>query len=138
MPPRRDDAAGALQGARILVVEDDFMLRLEMETVLRDAGATHVHTCSTVDEALRTTQAESFGAAVLDMRLGRETVAPVAHRLTELGTPFCFYTGQVANDAAIAQWPQVRVVSKPASPATLISAVAALLISSATPQARDR
>lgn len=133
-----ESGAAPLHGAHILVVEDDFVLRLELETVLRGAGAAVVRTCATVAEALRSIDGEKFAAAILDMRLGRETVAPVARKLADLGTPFVFYTGQVASDAVIAQWPKVPVVSKPALPVMLIRAVSEVLRSSATPHAHDR
>lgn len=115
-----------LAGARILVVEDDFLVLLEIATVLSDAGAI-VLKCATVEEALQTIAADTFAAALLDVRLGRETVAPVARKLTELGTPFAFYTGQVTHETTLSEWPNARIVSKPTSPVVLINAVAELL-----------
>lgn len=116
----------ALAGARILVVEDDFLLLLEIATVLSNAGAT-VLRCATVEQALQTIAADTFAAALLDVRLGRDTIAPVARKLTELGRPFAFYTGQVTHETILSEWPGARIVSKPASPVVLIHAVAELL-----------
>src|SRR5262245_40818421 len=134
------DGSGAapLNGAHILAVEDDFLLRLEIETVLRDAGAAVVRTCGTVQQALVATDTEGFGMAILDTRLGYETVAPVARRLAEIGTPFIFYTGQVAGDAVISQWPQARVISKPAVSAVLVDAVADVLSLFPAPRGSDQ
>jgi hypothetical protein len=39
---------------------------------------------------------------VLDVRIGRETIAPVARQLIKHGTPFLFYTGQLGTDPAMA------------------------------------
>ena len=36
------EPAGALSGARILVVEDDFLISTELDMILADAGATVV------------------------------------------------------------------------------------------------
>lgn len=116
----------ALKGARILAVEDDFLVLLEIATVLTDAGASVVK-CTTVEQALRAIDAHTMAAAILDVRIGRETIAPVAHRLAEIGTPFAFYTGQITDEPTMSQWPQARVVPKPAPAAVLINAVAALL-----------
>lgn len=116
----------ALAGARILVVEDDFIVLLEIATVLNGAGAT-VLKCANIEQALQAIAADTFGAAVLDVRLGRDTIAPVARNLTELGTPFAFYTGQATHEAIMLQWPGARIVSKPTSPVVLINAVAELL-----------
>jgi DNA-binding response OmpR family regulator len=126
----------ALAGARLLAVEDDFVVLLEIATVLGSAGAVVVK-CTTVEEALRAVEAGPFAAAVLDVRLGRETIAPVAYRLSELATPFMFYTGHVAEESPMPQWPRVRIISKPAPAAVLINAVAELL-NRAAPRARGR
>ena len=111
---------GELQGTRILVVEDDFMVRLELETVLGAAGAS-VHGCGTVVQALAAIAAETFDAAVLDVRLGSGTVGPVARKLDELRTPFVLYTG--TEQTANSHWPQARVIAKPAAAALLVRAV---------------
>jgi DNA-binding NtrC family response regulator len=112
--------SGGVQGTRILVVEDDFVVRLEIETVLGAAGAS-VRGCATVVQALTAISAETFDAAVLDVRLGSGTVEPVARKLSELCTPFVFYTG--TEETAISQWPQARVIAKPAASALLVRAV---------------
>lgn len=111
-----------LEGMRILTVEDEFVVLLELATVLRNAGAA-VRTCATVKEALSSTQTEQFDVAVLDVRVGRDSIDAVAQKLSELGTPFVFYTGQVTSDGALARWPEVRVISKPARPSAIVTAV---------------
>ena len=62
--------------------------------------------------------------AILDVRLGREMVTPVARELAERGTPFLFYTGQANTDPIVAEWPSVKVLSKPTSRKALLAAVA--------------
>jgi DNA-binding NtrC family response regulator len=116
-----------LNGARILVVEDDFLLLTELETVLRDAGAQCVEPCRTIDEALAATERDAFAAAVLDVRVDFDSIAPVARKLTKCGTPFVFYTGQVGSDRMMAEWPQCRIVSKPAQPHVIVAAVEEVL-----------
>jgi DNA-binding response OmpR family regulator len=128
--------AAALSGVRILAVEDDFLVLLELATVLSDAGG-EVIKCTTIEQALQAIDAELPAAAVLDVRMGRDTIAPVAHKLTELGKPFIFYTGQVTSESAMSQWPLARVVSKPAPPGVLINALVELL-RSAKPRAHGR
>ena len=125
-------AAQALHGMRILAVEDDFLVMLELTTMLRDAGAT-VRSCGTVAQALSTAESETFAAAVLDIRVGRESVAPVAQKLAALGTPFVFYTGQIAGDSTLVQWPNAGVISKPAPPSVLVKALVQVLSSSVRP-----
>ena len=116
-----------LHGARVLVVEDDPLLLLELESILQDAGAEIVACCRNVKDGLMAVEKNGVAAAILDVRIGRTTIAPVARQLAERGTPFLFYTGQVENDPALAEWSDHVVLSKPARPATIVAAVALLL-----------
>ena len=105
-----------LRGARLLVVEDDFLILMELESVLTDAGAEIIGACRSLKEALVLVETEGLSAAVLDIRLGRDNVAPAAKRLCERGVPFVFYTGQGETDPVRAQWPQCALLHKPAEP----------------------
>jgi DNA-binding NtrC family response regulator len=117
----------ALDGARVLVVEDDFLIRIDLEATLTEAGAAITGLCATVQQALEAISVELPDAAILDVRLGTETVGPVARELTRLGIPFVFYTGQVGADATLDEWPQHKVLPKPSQPKTIVTAVANLL-----------
>jgi DNA-binding response OmpR family regulator len=123
---RNPEAAKPLGGARVLVVEDDFLILMELEWVLRGAGAETL-ACRTVQQALARVDGEDIAAAILDVRLGSDSVAPVARELARRGVPFVFYTGQTANDAFIAEWPGCTIVSKPALPPKIVAALHALL-----------
>lgn len=120
----RDKAA--LNAARVLLVEDSFLILMELESALLDAGAEAV-CCRSVDEALSTLDELPVSAAVLDVQLDRETSEAVAERLVRQGVPFLFYTGQ--RDAAPVHddWPRCRIISKPAPRETIVAAVADLL-----------
>ena len=131
-----EGAVGSLAGLRILAVEDEYLLRLEIATVLRDAGAT-VTQCATVGDALRALDAGTFAAALLDIRVGKEAITPVAHRLMELAVPFVFYTGHLATEEILSPWPNARVLPKPVAPVALVNAIAELL-EPAEPRAHDR
>jgi DNA-binding NtrC family response regulator len=116
-----------LSGCRVLVVEDDFFIRIDLESILRDAGADIVGPCSGIADALKALADGHVTAAILDVRLGCGTVAPVARELTKHGTPFIFYSGQLGADPALAEWPNCRILTKPALPKTIVAAVAELL-----------
>jgi len=124
--PSASDGTG-LAGARVLVVEDDFIISMELESTLFDGGAESVSVCRTVKDALLSADGGRFSAAVLDVRLGRETVVPLARLLTLRGIPFVFYTGQVDLDSVRVEWPQCRIISKPAPSRTIVRAVAEAL-----------
>ena len=119
-------SGGSLKGVRVLVVEDDFLILMELEAILGEAGA-ETAGCSSVRDALALAETNGLAAAVLDVRLGRETVAPVARELARRGIPFVFYTGQFDTDAMRAEWPGRRFVPKPSQPRTIVNAVADLL-----------
>jgi DNA-binding response OmpR family regulator len=124
---RAPERTGDLRGAGILLVEDDFLIFMELESILTAAGAQVIGPARTVGEALALAEQQDISAAVLDVRIGRDTVAPVARRLSVRGIPFLFYTGQVHTDPIWQEWPQARVIAKPADPRVLVAAVAALV-----------
>ena len=125
--PFRFGVVPALRGARVLLVEEDVLLLMELEAILREAGAEIAGCCRTVREALTIAERNGVAAAILDVRVGRETIAPVARQLASRGTPFIFYTGQVENDPELAEWTGHRVLSKPARASTIVAAVAEAL-----------
>ena len=123
----RFGVAPVLHGARVLLVEDDILLLMELEAILREAGAEIAGRCRTVREALAVTDRDGVAAAILDVRVGRETIAPVARRLASRGTPFIFYTGQVESDPDLAEWTGHHVLSKPGRAGAIVAAVAEAL-----------
>jgi DNA-binding response OmpR family regulator len=120
-------AGRTLKGARILVVEDEALIAFDLQATLTDAGAEVVGPSLTVTEAFALAGRENLSAAVLDVRLGRHAIEPVARQLAARSIPFLFYTGQVETDPIKAEWPQCEIIAKPAPSRTLVRAVAALL-----------
>jgi DNA-binding NtrC family response regulator len=113
----------SLKGAHVLLVEDDFLIAVDVEMTLTAAGA-DVAKSRTVRDGLALADDEDLAAAILDIRLGRESVAPVARRLAERGVPFFFYSGQVDTDAIRAEWPHCKIIPKPARPQAIVLAIA--------------
>ena len=97
----RSEPEGALSGARILVVEDDFRISTELDTILADAGATVLGPFRTLAQAERAIEDNNVSAAILDFRLGDTTALPLAAQLRRHGIPFVFFTGQ-SNTGQIA------------------------------------
>ena len=84
---------GLLTGRRILVVEDEMLVLMSIETALEDLGCSAIHAAATVADALGALATHQFDAAMLDINLGGEKSYPVADALTERGIPFAFSTG---------------------------------------------
>ena len=118
---------GELKGVRVLVAEDEAIIAFELEAFLTEAGAEVVGPTYSLGDAMNLAEGEGLAAAVLDIRLGEDTIAPVARLLTERGIPFLFYSGQIDNDPILAEWPTSTLVPKPASPRVVIHALAELL-----------
>jgi DNA-binding response OmpR family regulator len=121
------ETARELSGARILVVEDEALIAFELQASLTDAGAQVIGPSLTVAEAFVLAGRETLSAAILDVRLGRDTIAPVARKLAARGIPFLFYTGQVETNPIREEWPHCKIISKPAPRRALVGAVVALL-----------
>ncbi|WP_433851495.1 response regulator [Stenotrophomonas nitritireducens] len=84
----------SLAGRRILVVEDEYMLAECLHDLLRGDGAEVLGPASCVEDANALLDRHPLpDAAVLDINLGRQSVYPVADRLSGQGVPFLFTTG---------------------------------------------
>ncbi|MDB5473247.1 MAG: response regulator receiver protein [Devosia sp.] len=82
-----------LNGKRIIVVEDDFMLATDMCRTLRDLGATVLGPAPTPFYAMHLIGRKKIDAAVLDVRLHGANVFEVAGMLQDQGVPILFATG---------------------------------------------
>ena len=78
---------------RVLVVEDDVMIRMLIEDMLTDLGFTVAAEAAKVHDALAAVKSVDIDVAILDVNLGGETTGPVAEALAARGTPFVFATG---------------------------------------------
>ena len=83
----------AFAGRRVLVVEDESLVAMLLETILEDMGCIPVGPASTVDEGLRMAADEAVDAALLDVNVAGRQVFPVAQLLKDRGVPFIFSTG---------------------------------------------
>ena len=79
--------------ARILIVEDEPLIALELVTVLTAAGHTVIGPATEVAEGLKLLADPGCDAAVLDVNLGRETAAPIAEAMRSRGLPFVIVSG---------------------------------------------
>jgi CheY-like chemotaxis protein len=116
-----------LEGARILVVEDEVIIALDIAASLEEEGAEVIGPSHTMADAIVQATKSPISAAILDMRLGSASVGPVARLLSERGVPFIFYSGQTHGDPMCAEWPATPVFSKPTPSRRLIDALARLI-----------
>ena len=85
--------ASAAAGKRVLIVEDELMIRMLFEGMLTDLGYTVVAEAGGIDEALSLAKQGGFDVAVLDVNLNNDPITPVAEVLIQRGVPFIFASG---------------------------------------------
>ena len=73
---------------RVLVVEDEFLIAMELAATLEAHGFEVVGPVASVDEALEMLEREKPDAVVLDLNLQGRAATPVAGKLRELEVPF--------------------------------------------------
>lgn len=111
-----------LQGLRILVVEDEFLVASLIQDFLETAGCRVAGPIARLAEAVKAAQVETCDAAVLDVNLGGHRVYPVAEVLSRRRIPFVFVTGYDA-DALPSEYHQRPMVHKPFRVKELLNAV---------------
>ncbi|QND68322.1 response regulator [Mesorhizobium loti] len=114
-----------LDGLRILVLEDEFLIAMDVEQLCRDHGAGDVVIARDLTEVDGREVATQFDAAIVDLMLGGASTLDFASGLRAAGVPFVFASGYSDADEIKASFPGVRLVGKPYSGEDLVQAVAA-------------
>ena len=107
---------------RVLVVEDEALIAMEIESALLDAGFAVVGPAATLAAATALAAAEALWAAVLDVNLAGEPVFPVADALARRRVPFAFVTGY-GPEVLPARFRDRPLLRKPCSPRTVVAAL---------------
>src|SRR5215813_10673324 len=104
--PHAADAAGPSPAerprpsrSRILVIEDEALVALQLQADLESVGHTVVGPARSLQAGLSLAKDESIDLALVDVSLGRETSAPIADELIARKVPFAFVTGY--SDTAV-------------------------------------
>jgi CheY-like chemotaxis protein len=78
---------------RILIVEDEMLVAMNIEDMLLDLGHEVAGIASRLQPALALAKEGDFDVAMLDVNLAGEPSFPVADMLLDRGIPFLFATG---------------------------------------------
>jgi DNA-binding response OmpR family regulator len=116
----------ALDGCRVLLVEDELLVAMLVETALEDENCTIVGPYGDLGEALEAARSEALDVAVLDINLAGQMVFPVAELLAERGVPFLLLSGygDVALPGDRRHWP---ICAKPFNLHDLVSTLSRLV-----------
>ena len=85
--------AQSLTGFRVLIVEDEMLIAMDIEQTLKALGCDVLGPIASLKHALRVATAEPFDAAFLDVTIRNDFVYPVAEMLLERGIPFVLASG---------------------------------------------
>ena len=93
-------APAALAGHRVLVVEDEALVAMELADILEHVGCTTIGPAATVAQALALLDGRRPDAALLDLNLNGESGARVAIALNDRGVPFVVVSGYGEDQAS--------------------------------------
>jgi DNA-binding NarL/FixJ family response regulator len=114
----------ALQGARVLIVEDSFLIAEDLADTVAELGCTVVGPAATLADGLRHAAGAELDGALLDVNLSNnETSFPIAELLLERGVPFVFLSGYDLESAFPAALKKVERLPKPVDPRRLVQAL---------------
>ena len=126
------------EGRRILIVEDEPLLAMELETNLNALGCKTLRSAATLNAAKAAIGDSGCDAALVDVNLGGRQADELAVALTRKNIPFAFVTGY-GREGLPAGFKEVAILSKPFAKEELLVVLAQLLQpSSDVVRLRDR
>jgi CheY-like chemotaxis protein len=121
--PEKEEASVA--GLRVLVVEDEAVVRLDLVEILREAGAVVVAEAGSVTDGLEKAEDIELDVAVLDRNLNGESSQPLARALARRGIPTVFVSGYRTPIPGEVETEGKQIsLQKPISPEALVTALA--------------
>lgn len=115
-----------LEGKRILVVEDEPLLAMDIAGQLEDAGAHVVGPAASLSAALGLIEQYRFDAALLDANLDGHPVDDIATALARKAVPFVFVTGY-GRESLPASFADANLLPKPFGARQLLDVVGKLV-----------
>jgi PAS domain S-box-containing protein len=122
---RQEADQSSLKGKRILIIEDEPLISMDLEANLTRAGCDIVGPASTLDQAKLLVEKADFDAALVDANLAGRPVDELASALTRRNIPFAFVTGY-GREALPAAFGAGIVLDKPFTQEQLLTMVGQL------------
>ena len=117
-----------LPAPRVLVVEDNTLIAMDLEEILKTYGCQVVGPSCSVTEALTLLADGSVDVAVVDYLLEDGTAAPLAKALDEKGIPYAICTC-AREDEICSLYPRTPILGKPYNPDDVSLVVNSLMAS---------
>ena len=113
----------ALAGLYILLLEDEFLIAMDVEQICKEHGAASVVIKREVGELSDEIWNEDFDVALIDLMLAGHSTTPFARTLQDRKVPFVFASGYSDIDGLRAEFPGVGFIGKPYSETALVEAI---------------
>jgi DNA-binding NtrC family response regulator len=118
-------ASEILRGRQVMIVEDEMLLAMELESLLEEMGCSVIGPAPNVDRALALLDQQRPDAAILDVNLNGQAAMPVAAALNEQHVPFVLATGY--SDELQPEMQDAPRLSKPVNHTDLLRALVQVL-----------
>jgi DNA-binding response OmpR family regulator len=112
---------------KILVVEDDALIAMEMAERLAELGYAVFEPAASVEAAEKMIGAERPDAALLDANLAGVSSVPLGAKLAAMGVPVAFCTGYDAIKNLPPELARAPILTKPISDDALVAVLKAML-----------
>lgn len=124
---------GGLRGRRVMVLEDDVLIAMDMEDFLLGEGCQVVGPISNVEAALETVETGELDGAVVDLNLRGELSVPVIEALKSRGLPVIVCSGYAELTGVQDMLKDVPMVPKPCDFQALSRLLAEKFTTTSTP-----
>ncbi len=125
-PLAGNTATDALLGKRVLVIEDEMLVAMDIESALSDAGMIVAGIAGRIDKARQLIVERQYDAVLLDGNLAGAPVDELAAMLSVKGVPFAFATGY-GREGVPEAFRDRPVLAKPFGPEQLLAMMRHLL-----------
>lgn len=112
-------------GPLVLLVEDELLIAISLETILETHGYRLLGPVATVEGAMALLENTRPDMALLDYRLGHTTTEPLVSILAEQQVPVCVLSGY-GRQQLPAAYDKCALLEKPFRISALLAAVAAM------------
>ncbi|RKF18245.1 response regulator [Altericroceibacterium spongiae] len=103
-----------------MVVEDEFIIALDLSETVRDLGYALEGPYADTENAFVAIDRVMPDCAILDVRTADGEVYPLADTLTEAGVPIIFHSGHIQPDQITERYPNATACTKPCPPDRLV------------------
>lgn len=116
----------SLQGKRLIIIEDEPLVSMDLESTLADAGCEVTGIAGTLEKAKTLIREAACDAALIDVNLAGHPVDELAAKLTQMNIPFAFVTGY-GREALPQGFRDALIIRKPFNAQELIAVVELLV-----------